>query len=136
MEFFETKMGREFYCKTMPDIARSLNIIAETMKENQKKEEPENPSVKQKGESKNLFDAIVSSLPTEPFFDDGNRRPYWAYADNEIVCATEEKANALFDLFRAMNSPIEVHTAYCDPIADGVDGDVSLVTGWWSVYTD
>lgn len=76
MEFFETKMGREFYCKTMPDIARSLNVIAETMKENQKKEEPENPSVKREGGSKNLFDAILSSLPTEPFFDNGNRRPY------------------------------------------------------------
>lgn len=36
--FFETKMGREFYQGTMPSIARSLATIAEEMKKQEKKQ--------------------------------------------------------------------------------------------------
>lgn len=60
----------------------------------------------------------------------------WSTGD-EILCKTEEVANALADMFeclyKAQGEGIIVHTGYYDPIDDEKNMEVDRYTGWWYV---
>ena len=59
---------------------------------------------------------------------------------NEILCKTEEVANALADMFeclyKAHGEEIIVNTGYYDPVEDERNGEVDRYTGWWYINID
>lgn len=58
--------------------------------------------------------------------------------DNEILCKTEQVANALADMFEclyeAQGEDVLINTRYYDHVEDERNGDTDRYTGWWYVY--
>ena len=69
-------------------------------------------------------------------YSEGN---IWSTCD-EILCKTEEVADALADMFEclygAQGEEILVNTGYYDPIEDKRNGELDRFTGWWYVNVD
>lgn len=76
------------------------------------------------------FDVIAERLRD---YSEGN---IWSTCD-EILCKTEEVAEALADMFEclygAQGEEILVNTGYYDPIEDKRNGEEDRFTGWWYV---
>lgn len=76
------------------------------------------------------FDVIAERLRDYPEGD------IWS-SGNEILCRTEEVADALADMFEclygAQGEEILVNTGYYDPVKDERNGEVDIYTGWWYV---
>ena len=76
------------------------------------------------------FDLIADNLRDYP---DGE---VWSAGD-ELLCKTEEAANALADileqLYSAQGEDVTVHTGYYDPEEDKRNGEEDRYTGWWYV---
>lgn len=79
------------------------------------------------------FDEIVGRLREEP-----KHGHVWSDGD-EILCRTEDVADALADMIRCMygsqGESIVVITGYYDPVEDERNGETDKYTGWWYVYT-
>lgn len=79
----------------------------------------------------NWFEEICYGLPEEP---DG---ALWSTGD-EILCRTEEAANAIANLiesmYKAQGEDVLTITGYYDPEEDERNGEVDRYTGWWYVY--
>lgn len=60
----------------------------------------------------------------------------WSSGD-EILCKTEEVADALADMFESLyktqDEEILVNTGYYDPVEDERNGELDRFTGWWYV---
>lgn len=78
----------------------------------------------------NWFEEITDRLRD---YSEGN---IWSSGD-EILCKTEEVADALADMFeclyRAQDEEILVNTGYYDPVEDERNLEVDRYTGWWYV---
>lgn len=78
----------------------------------------------------NWFEEIIDRLRD---YSEGN---IWSSGD-EILCKTEEVADALADMFeclyRAQDEEILVNTGYYDPVEDERNREVDRYTGWWYV---
>lgn len=76
------------------------------------------------------FDVIAERLR------DYSEGEIWCVGD-EILCKTEEVADALADMFEclygAQGEEILINTGYYDPIEDIRNGEVDKFTGWWYV---
>jgi hypothetical protein len=76
------------------------------------------------------FDLIADNLRDYP---DGE---VWSAGD-ELLCKTEEAANALADileqLYSAQGEYVKVNTGYYDPEEDKRNGEEDRYTGWWYV---
>jgi hypothetical protein len=69
-------------------------------------------------------------------YSDGN---IWSVGC-EILCKTEEAAEALADMFeslyRSQDEEILINTGYYDPKEDARNGELDRYTGWWYVNID
>lgn len=78
----------------------------------------------------NWFEEITDRL------SDYSEGDIWSSGD-EILCKTEEVADALADMFeclyRVQGEEILVNTGYYDPVEDERNGEVDRYTGWWYV---
>ena len=74
------------------------------------------------------YEALLEVLPTTP--DCATFKGYWRVGDT-ILCDTEERANALADLFDSCG--YESTTGYYDPEEDKRSGEVDRMTGYWCV---
>ena len=78
----------------------------------------------------NWFEEITDRLR------DYSEGDIWTVGD-EILCKTEEVADALADMFeclyRAQGEDILIVTGYYDPVEDEKYGQVDRCTGWWFV---
>lgn len=58
----------------------------------------------------------------------------------EILCKTEDGANALADMFETLyathDEDVLVNTGYYDPEEDARNNEVDRYTGWWYVNID
>ena len=76
------------------------------------------------------FDLIADNLRDYP---DGE---VWSAGD-ELLCRTEEAANAMADMFEqlyaAQGEDVKAHTGYYDPEEDKRNGEEDRYTGWWYV---
>lgn len=78
----------------------------------------------------NWFEEIIDRLRD---YSEGNIQS----SGDEILCKTEEVADALADMFeclyRAQDEEILVNTGYYDPVEDERNLEVDRYTGWWYV---
>ena len=58
----------------------------------------------------------------------------------EILCRTEEGADALADMFETLyaeqGEEVLINTGYYDPVEDERNNEVDSFTGWWYVNID
>ncbi len=75
-----------------------------------------------------VFDTIFEALPKKP--PEPPEIGLWAHGE-EILCGTEELANAIADLLDAVG--YDATTGYYDPDEDAKAGETDELTGWWYV---
>lgn len=59
--------------------------------------------------------------------------PIWSLFCDEVLCESEELADAVADLFDAVYGEPTVNTGYYDPEEDERNGETCRDTGWWYV---
>lgn len=61
----------------------------------------------------------------------------WCNGGDEIMCRSEDAANALADLIESLycsqGKEVVVNTGYYDPKDDAKNGETDCCTGWWYV---
>lgn len=75
----------------------------------------------------NLFQMLADSLPDHPVYGDD----FWYDGGDDILCRTEEHANALADWLDEHG--YDAVTGYFDPADDEKENCVDHLTGWWYV---
>jgi len=78
--------------------------------------------------SLNLFKALADTLPKEP----GDGVDLWYDGGDDILCRTEEQANALAD-WLDQRGGYDSTTGYFDPAEDEREHCVDKLTGWYYV---
>lgn len=76
----------------------------------------------------NLFQAVADTLPKEP----GDDVDLWYDGGDDILCRTEEQADALADWFDRVGGYCS-STGYYDPAEDEREHCVDKLTGWYYV---
>ena len=62
--------------------------------------------------------------------------PIWSLFYGEVLCESEELADAIADLFDAVGGEYTANTGYYDPEEDERNGETNSETGWWYVNVD
>ena len=84
----------------------------------------------------NVWDRFCKHLPTEEDYAH-NSIDIWYYEDaDEILCRTEEQADAIAGILDDISGEHMAHTGYYDPEEDEKDDCVDGRTGWYYVDWD
>ena len=88
----------------------------------------------------NVFCAFANTLPLNPpEIDLGDKHmiipDVWTDG-TEILCRTEELADAIANALDAIAGSPESHVGFYDPYDDAESGEVDDHTGWWYVDFD
>lgn len=84
----------------------------------------------------NVWDRFVTHLPQEEDWAH-NSVDIWYYADaDEILCRTEEQAEAIADILDDISGEHMAHVGYYDPEEDDKDNCIDDRTGWYYVDWD
>lgn len=76
------------------------------------------------------WEAITAAMDFSP-----SEQTHFCYKGNELLCDTEQRAEAIADFFDALGF-FYVRTGYYDPIEDKRNGEVDEYTGWYYVDFD
>lgn len=81
-----------------------------------------------------IWDSIMASMNVAVKNGDYTKNHIW-HDGSEILCDTEERAEAIADFFEALGFG-DVHTGYFDPEEDERNGEVDSHTAWYYVAWD